>query len=162
MTMTDRFLDAFAQAASESTTDKARACCTFAERVTKLMYGAEVIAKAPGSLWNLWPDSGNAWGPVSACKLAGIVDHTRIDELNPGVYRVQGWRGTPFAAGVTGHTVTVLVPAGADAHGFVYVYDSAAHDRAGNVRGPKVQLVRWLDYSAQYKGGIASCRLVEV
>jgi hypothetical protein len=36
------------------------------------------------------------------------------------------------------------------------------HETAGNVRGPKVQIVDWPSYAKQYVGGIASCRLVEV
>ncbi len=150
-------LDAFLVAASEADTDAKRACCTFAERLTELAYGKAAHDLAPGSLWNLWPESHNAWGPVAACLLAGVGQH--VDALVPGRWhRIQGWRGAPFAQGVTGHTITVYQPTRGV---LTLVVDSAARDRAGNVRGPKMQMVDWPSYSSQYKGGVQICTLKE-
>lgn len=158
-------LDAYILAAAECDTDAKRACCSFAKRIEELVHGVPAVDRADNKLWNLWPVTGDPWGPVTACEKAGLsVGLSRVSvgvahPLEPGTHRVQGWRGKPFAAGVTGHTITVHVPPSGDK---VMVFDSAAKDRAGNLRGPRATLVDWSDYSAQFKGGIASCRLKEV
>jgi hypothetical protein len=163
------YLDAFIIAASECDTDDKRACCSFAKRLEELVHGASAVAAVDNKLWNLWPESKDPWGPVTACVKArfnppvsgrAVSPGGYAHALEPGVHRVQGWRGAPFVDGVTGHTITVVVPV-AEAAGRVMVLDSAAKDRAGNVRGPKAAIVVWADYAAQFKGGIASCRLGE-
>jgi hypothetical protein len=76
----------------------------------------------------------------------------RVTALVPGRWhRVQGWRGTPFADGVTGHTFSVY----AGENDRVLVYDSAKD------RNERVTSATWSSYSAQYVGGVAIAVLSE-
>ena len=118
------------------------------------------MGRASVSLWHLFADCGDAWGPVTACVVAGIADSKAVAKagdivaLTPGRWhRVQGWRGTPFGSGVTGHTITVYAPATGPK---VLVFDSAKD------RNERVAWVVWSDYAAQYRGGQAACALREV
>ena len=54
------FEHAFRVAVAEADDDQKRACCTFAQRVTELMYGADVVRRAPNGLWNLHAETGEA------------------------------------------------------------------------------------------------------
>lgn len=132
-------------------------CCVFARDWTAKLYGADVVKRAPTALWMLYPldpkipDSGDPWGPVSACFRAGIASDD-VHDLIPGRWhRVQGWRGVPFAKGVSGHTITVYA---GKRHAIVY-------DSAKDPRGARVTLVVWADYVAQFTGGVAIAVLEE-
>lgn len=147
-----RFLTTYAEtAAALRAHDKSdELCCVFAQSWTRRLYGQDVVGRAPAKLWCLWPESGDAWGPVTACVQAGIGE--LVATLVPGRWhRVQGWRGTPFAPGVTGHTFTVYA---CDA-GVAMVFDSAAD------RNERAAVVNWPQYAAQYRGGIKIAALKE-
>lgn len=132
-------------------------CCVFARDWTGRLYGIDVVKRVPNALWCLYPpdpkdsNAGDPWGPVTACVKSGIGDIALA--LVPGRWhRIQGWRGKPFAAGVSGHTITVF--AGPHTHAIVY-------DSAKDPRGAKTTLVVWADYVKQFTGGIAIAVLEE-
>jgi hypothetical protein len=150
--MGDRFQDTFMETAHElDAADKTdELCCVFQRDWTRRLYGDRVVAQAPLSLWHLFKDSGDPWGPVTACVMAEIGE--RVSALVPGRWhRAQGWRGTPFADGVTGHTISVY----AGKNDRVLVYDSAKD------RNERVTSTTWSTYSAQYTGGVAIAVLRE-
>ena len=136
------FLATTAALSTASPTDEL--CCVFQREWTRRVWGDAVVAKAPLSLWHLFVDCGDAWGPVTACVQAGIG--RRVDALVEGRWhRIQGWRGTPFAAGVSGHTVSVF----AGPRGRILVWDSAKD------RNERVTSTTWALWREQFKGGVA-------
>lgn len=154
-----RFLSTFLAAVNDlDAIDKTdELCCVFQRDWTRRMYGEYAVSRASTSLWNLWPESKDPWGPVTACFLADIaVPGSRRDDgrLSPDrMHRCQGWRDALF--GVSGHTISVLAgPAGTK---WAIVFDSAKDPR--NARST---LVIWDDYRAQYKAGLVSCILKEM
>lgn len=157
-------LAAFMVAASEADTDAERQCCSFAKRMDEIAYGKTVVDRAPNALWNLHIDSKNPWGPVDAARLTTATG-IELASMYPGAYRVQGWRKmvppdlANIPVGVTGHTFTIVIAPGPPK--LAVVLDCANRDRAGNVRGPKMQLVELASYLSQYVS-IASCRLKEL
>jgi hypothetical protein len=126
-------------------------CCVFARSLDRRVYGRAACDRAPKALWMLEPEAKDPWGPVTAVIQAGLafaLYHPIIND--PGVYRGQGWRGTPFAPGVSGHTITVIA-ADAFAPGEyqqVAVLDSAAG------RNERWEIVDWARYCAQFRGGL--------
>lgn len=87
------------------------ACCVHARRVLLELYGAERLARAELADWHLWSGR-SAWAPPEAAVQCGIadrvVDLTTYVPARGDVMHVQLWRGAPFAAGVTGHTVILI------------------------------------------------------
>ena len=152
------FCHTVAELDPNDTTDEL--CCIFAQDWTRKVYGAKVVDAVPVGMWRLFPELKDPWSPVQACFHAGVaeVGSRRTDgALTPGRWhRVQGWRGTPFAPGVTGHTFTVYCPTNPSTT--VLVFDSANRLPA---RGERVAAANWVQYVAQYKGGTALCVLKE-
>lgn len=149
-------------AASELTTANVtdELCCVFAHRQSELAFGVDAVKRAPLSLWMLYADCGDPWGTVTAVVLARLAVGPGGVHTNPQTclleaghwYRCQGWRGVPFAPGVSGHTITVF----AGPNDVAVVYDSAK-----DPRNFKATYVKWSDYVKQYVGGIAAARLVD-
>lgn len=84
-------------------------CCAFVRLVLVQLFGAETIDTVPMWRWHLNPaglgvgEDLDPFEPVLAAHAAGVT--TGNDELVVGRWHiVQGWRGTPFAKGVSGHT----------------------------------------------------------
>ena len=151
------FADTAAALDVPDTTDEL--CCVFAHDWAVRYYGAERVARAPKSAWMCWAESKDPWGPVTACVQAGLNDGAAQQgapdavKLTVGrMHRVQGWRGAPFAAGVTGHTVTVFAADG----GRVLVFDSAKD------RNERVTSTTWSAYAKQFTGGVAVVVLRDV
>lgn len=123
-----------------------RDCCVFARSVLSLAYGAEVIGRADVARWHLYADRGlSPWEPVLAAVDVGIG--VRVEQRTVGRWHLcQGWRGTPFGVGVTGHT---------------WLWLQVSEDRGLVVdstrgRGPSVVgLARWEDFTRAYRGGVA-------
>ena len=93
------------------------ACCVFAETITASVYGTDVVAHAPHSLWRLFADCGDGWGPVSAVVRCGLNAASPVTTQPPADgrwYRVQAWDHVGDAARVSagqkptgnGHTFT--------------------------------------------------------
>jgi hypothetical protein len=136
-------------------------CCVFARLVLRQLYGAAAVDRAPVADWHLW-DVARPWSPVEAAQLAGIAVSVSLPPAvatpKPGMlHQCQGWRGTPGAAGVTGHTWlwwAVSETAGLQ-------IDSAAPPfRAA----PAIQLRprMWADVVAPYRFGVAVAVLKQV
>lgn len=133
------------------------ACCVYARRMTELVHGTAAIARAPLALWILFADSGDPWGPVNAVVQAGLAAGPVLSDLpaDGRWYRAQGWRGTPFAPGVSGHTFTAFRDVGRTT---TRILDAAA-GRAGNGEGNRV--VDWPGFATQFTGGIRVVALQE-
>jgi hypothetical protein len=134
-----------------------RDCCVWARLVLRRAYGAEVVDAVPLWRWHLVRDSGaGPWEPALAAVAAGvatdvIVSTDGLPDAPRGPALVQGWRGEPFAQGVSGHTFLALPIA----DGWFEILDSTRD------RGPRLLgLQRWSDYVGQFRaGGVAVAAL---
>jgi hypothetical protein len=144
----NRILEAFGWVAANLRTDNPtdEQCCVFVRAVLARRFGEPVVGKASVKLWNLWPETGDAWGPVTATVQAGLG--SVVDAPVGGAWHVvQVWTGAPFAPGSWGHTF--LWYANADAAGTGFRFDSAAKRGAdggfvdGIEDGPAVALTEW-------------------
>ena len=124
------------------------ACCSYVERVIGQAYGS-AVARAPGSMWNLWHPDVDPWSPVTAAVQAGVGVST--SEPVPGAWHVaQGWRTIPSAEG-SGHTWFLFVPAqGGDD---VLVADSVL------TRPAAPWYTKWSALKREFSHGIALARL---
>jgi hypothetical protein len=138
-------------------------CVCWCRLVLRRAYGAEVVDAVPLWRWHLIRESGaGPWEPASAAEAAGItedmwiavgaqaMDYTAALDAHGRAHLVQGWRGEPFAPGVTGHTFVFFHIA----DGYGEVLDSTRD------RGPRLTgLLRWADYVAPFVGGVAVAAL---
>jgi hypothetical protein len=136
-----------------------RDCVVFARLVLRRAYGAEVVDAVPLWRWHLIRESGaGPWEPASAAEAAGItedmwiavgaqaMDYTAALVAHGRAHLVQGWRGEPFAPGVTGHSFIWLTTPGTDGYGEVL---DSTRDRGPRLTG----LLRWADYVGQFRAG---------
>ncbi|MGA1078479.1 MAG: hypothetical protein ACO3VG_05860 [Nitriliruptoraceae bacterium] len=133
-------------------------CCVFARLLLRELYGSAAIDRVPVSEWHLW-DVTRPWSPVTAATAAGIARSQTVPPTAPGLvvgtlHQCQGWRGTPGAPGVTGHTW--LWWATTPTHG--YQIDAAAPPYR-TAPGVEVRLRRWADVVAPYRHGVAVAAL---
>jgi hypothetical protein len=134
-------------------------CCVFAQNVLIDVYGRDVIVRAPDSMWRIWQGE-NAWSPVLAAKQAGIASALTLPPtagrplVVGAVHLCQGWRGQPFAPGVTGHTW--LWYAATERTG--YRLDSAGAPYR-TAPGAECRLTTWAELVAPYAGGVAVAAL---
>jgi hypothetical protein len=142
-------LDAAILTAAEATTDERRACCCYAQATIERWAG---LPPATGDLlaaWRIFAGQ-SPFSPVTIAAIeAGVVEHAGLVPLmspEPGRWHlVQGWRGTPLAAGVTGHT---------------FLWRAASTEFGIQVdsvigAGPRQNDRRWADVVAEFKGGLA-------
>jgi hypothetical protein len=140
-------------------------CCCFARLVLRRAYGDAVIDAVPLWRWHLIRESGaGPWEPALAAVAAGItedmwiavgaqaMDYTAALVAHGRAHLVQGWRGEPFAPGVTGHSFIWLTTPGTDGYGEVL---DSTRDRGPRLTG----LLRWADYVAPFVGGVAVAAL---
>jgi hypothetical protein len=126
-------------------------CCVFAADVLAKAYGFD---KTPNiEAWHLW-DIAHPWSPVEAAQHQGIATHSVFPGTLLGIpfpgrwHLVQGWRGTPGAPGVPGHTFLWLQVN--ETHGLCL--DSSDKRPASNTLNG---FRPWLDRVAEFKGGVA-------
>jgi hypothetical protein len=129
-------------------------CCVYARLVLAEVYGAAQVDRQPLARWHLW-DVADPWSPVAAAAAAGLASAWSTPpaqiELVVGRWHLcQGWRGTPGAAGVTGHTWLWLALTAATG----LRIDSAA-PAFRPAPGPEARLTRWAELVAPYRGGVA-------
>jgi hypothetical protein len=136
-----------------------RDCCVWARLVLRRAYGAEVVDAVPLWRWHLWQSAGaGPWEPAWAALMAGIATDVVVGvEALPDAPRspvlCQGWRGEPFAPGVTGHNWIWIPTPGTDGYGEVL---DSTRDRGPRLTG----LLRWSDYVGQVRaGGVAVAAL---
>lgn len=150
-----RILEAAAQLLDASGVDAD--CCVWARSVLRLAFGAGVVDLVPAWRWHLVVERGaGAWEPPRAAYDAGIADLVHGHLAGPlelerrRWYLLQGWRGTPLAPGVEGHTFLMR----SVSTEVVLVVDS------NRTRGPRWSgPTRWRDLVAGYRGGIAAALL---
>lgn len=134
-------------------------CCVFARLVLREVYGAATIDRQPVSAWHLW-DVARPWSPVEAARAVGIsssasVPPTVAEPIAGSLHICQGWRGTPGAAGVTGHTwlwYATSRTAGVQLDAAAPPYRAAP--------GVEIRPRRWADVVAPYRYGVAVAALV--
>jgi hypothetical protein len=125
-------------------------CCVFVQAVVERAYG---LPPATGLLLSAWRvfDIEEPWSPAYAAVGAGPAVRVIQPFEHPLVglwHVVQGWRGTPGAPGVTGHT-------------FLWLQVTETHGiRLDASDGRKVRDVlhgfeAWAEYIAQFRGGVA-------
>ncbi len=140
-------------------TPEDRPCCVYARRILGVAYGLprwEDLPEAEVSAWHLW-DVARPWSPVEQAMLAGIADRVELPPTVPYLRRghwhlCQGWRGTPGAPGVSGHTW--LWWSDPEVAGWGMRLDCAeAQHRAAPYHQEAIE--RWADRVAPYKGGVA-------
>lgn len=132
--------------------DPSELCCVAARLLLLEVYGSAVVGRRPLAEWHLW-DVARPWSPVEAAHAAGMADGPpRAYDTAPGlgVWLVQIWRGTPGAAGVTGHTLLWLTDGAGDGW------------QADSVEGRAYDLrVRsWAEIVAEARGGHRAVRLL--
>jgi hypothetical protein len=141
-------LDAAATVAPTADTDAERACCCYAQAVIERWAGLPPATGTLLAMWRIFEGQG-PWSPVHAAVQAGVSEQLAVlSHLGPVPERwhlVQGWRGTPFAPGVTGHTF--LWRASTATHG--WQLDSVIG------RGPDMRPRAWADVVREFKGGLA-------
>jgi hypothetical protein len=156
-----RFFDAAARCreAMTATDPNDDLCCVYAQAVLSDVYGRHVTARAPDAQWRVWKGE-SPWSPVLAAQRAGIASASSLPPT-PGrplvvgaVHLCQGWRGTPLASGVTGHTW--LWYAATDRTG--YRLDSAGAPYR-TAPGAECRLTTWAGLVAPYAGGVAVAAL---
>ena len=136
-------LQAAEQALVEMRLASDRDCCVYARRVLVHQYGATVIDQVPIARWHLYAGQ-SAWEPVLAAADAGIGELV-TDPVVGRWHLCQGWRGQPFAAGVTGHT---------------WLWRAISAERglqldSARGRTPRVVgLLEWREQVTTYRGGI--------
>lgn len=133
-------------------------CCVFVESALRRAYGS-VVDNVPAARWRIirddpvWGSSVGPWEPVRAALSCGVALSMTLPPDPPrlavGRWQVlQGWRGTPFAEGVSGHTL--LVYGVTETH--CLVVDSSA--RTGP-QVPEQGPTSWAALVAGYRGGVA-------
>lgn len=134
-------------------------CCVYAQAVLAAVYGGDVVGRAPDAQWRIWRGE-SPWSPVLAARRAGIASASSLPPT-PGrplvvgaVHLCQGWRGTPLAPGVTGHTW--LWYAATERTG--YRLDSAGAPYR-TAPGAECRLTTWAELVAPYVGGVAVAAL---
>lgn len=140
-------------------------CVVGARVVIAAVHTEERVNRVPLSLWHLWPESKDAWGPTTAAFNSRIGafpallpmearpiglrnEYFPTATLNPtftGWSICQGWRGTPFGPNVTGHTWLEFY---VGAENFV-VLDSTEE------RGVRIQAFTNSGWRSQFRGGIS-------
>lgn len=134
-------------------------CCVFVRATMSRLFGEVEVAKAPLSLWNLWPSEKDPWGPVTAALRSGCAKAPPVPgQPVPGAWHiVQGWQGTPFGAGVAGHTF--LWYQGPEGTGIRLDSADKRSPDGGFVDtiedGPSATTTTWAAIRARYSGGVA-------
>jgi hypothetical protein len=135
-------------------------CCVFARLVLRELYGAPTIDRQPVSAWHLW-EVAHPWSPVEAARAVGIASAISLPPV-PGrplvvgtLHLCQGWRGTPGAAGVTGHTWLYLATSGTAG-----IQIDAAGAPYRPAPGVEIRPRRWADVVAPYRYGVAVAALL--
>lgn len=136
-------------------TDAERACCCYVQAVVE---AAAKLPPATGDLlakWRIFAGQG-PWSPVEAAVQSGAAVSIVVPPSNPVLWRgrwhvIQGWRGAPLAAGVTGHTFLWYASDTDPARGVQF--DSAIP------RGPGSRTRSWADVLAEFRGGVAVAAL---
>lgn len=130
-------------------------CCVFARLVLREVYGAAAVDRAPISAWHLW-DVARPWSPVEAARTAGITSALSLPPVQGrplavgGLHLCQGWRGTPGAPGITGHTWLWWATSASAG-----VQIDAAAPPYRTAPGVELRIRRWADVAAPYRHGIA-------
>ena len=152
-------LDAFLKTAASLRLDnpKDELCCVFHRAVLEARYGAAAVGRAHLKLWNLWPETGDAWGPVTAVVQAGIGSRV-LAPVRGRWHTVQGWQGTPFGKGVPGHTF--LWYEALDGSGGIRLDSADNRDPDGGFidtieDGPSATPTTWAAVLKRYPGGVA-------
>lgn len=124
-------------------------CCVFARLVLRRTYPSDMVDSQPIWRWHLWRESGaGPWEPVLAAADSGLGVRVNVPVLGRW-HLCQGWRGTPFQDGVTGHTF--LYRPETNTTGIVL-------DSTG-IRGPSLYWSSWKGNENQFRGGIALAAL---
>jgi hypothetical protein len=157
-----KILDAFLKVAASLRVDNPndQLCCVYVRATLAAAYGEAVVARAPVNLWHLWPETRDPWGPVTAALRAGVATAppAPAHPVRGAWHIVQGWRGTPFAPGVLGHTFLWYEAPDASSGLLLDSADKRAPD-GGIVDtiedGPAATPTTWAAVQARYRGGIA-------
>ena len=134
-------------------------CCVYAQAVLADVYGLGVITRATNAEWRIWKGE-SPWSPILAAVRAGIASAHSLPPAGGrplvvgAVHLCQGWRGTPLAPGVTGHTW--LWYAATERTG--YRLDSAGAPYR-TAPGAECRLTTWAELAAPYVGGVAVAAL---
>ncbi len=128
-----------------------RPCCVYAHRVLALAYG---LPWEDLTSWHLW-DVARPWSPVEAAVRAGVGSCPGLPPAAPITlpdrwHLCQGWRGTPGAPGVTGHTWLWR-----DLGGGRGLRLDCAEAQWRPAPYHQEAIERWADRVAPYKGGVA-------
>lgn len=161
-------------AAAADPKDPGELCCVSHHALHRELYGDEVVDRVPLELWRLFPESGNPWGPVAAVLDSGSGDTSAEGQravgpavgpapetdaaldlragapLPAGAWSVQLWRGTPFAPGVTGHTLALYT----DGSGLITQFDSV------DKRSYDARFRAYRDLVREARGGLRAVRLL--
>lgn len=103
-------LEAAAEVNIRQVTLTDQACCVAVRLLLESLYSPTLVLKAPAAWWHLNLEGGapGAWSPLDATERSKLGRSQRDLRTQPpavGELLVcQGWRGTPLAPGVSGHT----------------------------------------------------------
>jgi hypothetical protein len=132
-----------ARLAPATDTPEEQACCCYHQLVVETWAG---LPPATGGLlarWRLFAGQ-SAWSPIDAVVEVGVGTRMTAPVLGRW-HSVQIWRGTPFAAGVSGHTFLWFQSDG----GWGWQLDCVIGRR------PDQRARAWADVVAEAVGGLA-------